>query len=168
MTMPSRFHIVSLNVVPFPTNPDCWPLSLPPTLTRSTMTPGTVLSAAHGSFDCGVPSSSAVVSVVDVPDFLTSTTGDAPVTTTVSASPPTANVNGIWTFTPVLTMTSRACFVNPGSSTVTVYVALSRLRNRNCPPVSVTVVRGAPPIDFATTETVAPGRTPPCESETVP
>ena len=39
---------------------------------------------------------------------------------TVSARPPTASVNGICTLTPVLTMTSRACFVNPGSSTITV------------------------------------------------
>ena len=70
MTTPSRFHIVSVASAPLPTNPDCWPDSLPPTLTRSTVTPGTVLSSAHGSFDCGVLCSSPCVSVVNVPDLL--------------------------------------------------------------------------------------------------
>ena len=70
MTTPSRFHIVSVASAPLPTNPDCWPDSLPPTFTRSTMTPGTVLSIAHGSFDCGVLCSSSAVSVVEVPDLL--------------------------------------------------------------------------------------------------
>ena len=111
---------MSLSVVPLPTKLDCWPLSLPPTLTRSTMTPGTVLSTAQGSFDCGVLSSSAVVSVVDVPVFLMSTTGVAAVTITVSEMPPTVSVKGMALLTPVLTMTSRDCFVNPASSTVTV------------------------------------------------
>ena len=39
--------------------------------------------------------SSAVVSVVDVPVFLTSTTGEAAVTVTVSSTALTASVNGI-------------------------------------------------------------------------
>ena len=86
MTTPSRFHIVSVASEPLPTKPDCWPDSLPPTLTRSTVTPGTVLSSAHGSFDCGVLCSSACVSVVSVPIFLTSTTGVSAVTVTVSSS----------------------------------------------------------------------------------
>ena len=65
MTTPSRFHIVSVAERALADEAGLLAASLPPTFTRSTMTPGTVLSTAHGSFDCGVPCSSAVVSVVD-------------------------------------------------------------------------------------------------------
>ena len=108
MTTPSRFHIVSEKSEPLPMNPDCWPLSFPPTFTRSTMTPGTVLSIAHGSFDCGVLCSSSRVSVVAVPTFLKSITGDSAVTCTAVSSAPTVIVNGTVVFTPVVTMTSRS------------------------------------------------------------
>src|SRR3954465_4244798 len=50
---PSRFHIVSANSDPFPTKLDCCPDSLPPTLTRSTITPGTVFTIPHEPFDGG-------------------------------------------------------------------------------------------------------------------
>src|SRR3954447_26637482 len=113
MTTPSRFHIVSVASDPLPTKPDCWPDSLPPTLTRSTITPGTVLSSAHGSFDCGVLCNSACVSVVSVPIFLTSTTGVSAVTVTVSSSDLTDIGKAMVAFTPVVTITSRTILLKP-------------------------------------------------------
>src|SRR5258708_1132407 len=63
MTTPSRFHWVSLGSAPLPTKPDCWPLSLPATLTRSTMTPGIVVDTAQGSRDCGTCERSSLARV---------------------------------------------------------------------------------------------------------
>src|SRR6476646_1508197 len=110
---PSRFHIVSAKSDPLPTKLDCWPDSLPPTLTRSTITPGTVFSIAQGSFDCGVERSSSAVSVVVVPIFLTSTTGDSAVTVTDSSTDFTAIGNAILVLTPVVTITSRSILLKP-------------------------------------------------------
>src|SRR4051812_11846921 len=115
MATPSRFHIVSAKSDPLPTKLDCWPDSLPPTLTRSTITPGTVLSIAHGSFDCGVLRSSSCVNVVVVPIFLTSTTGVSAVTLTVSSIDFTAIPKVIVALTPVVTMTSRSILLKPVS-----------------------------------------------------
>src|SRR4051812_20309090 len=113
MATPSRFHIVSANSDPFPTKLDCCPDSLPPTLTRSTITPGTVFSIAHGSFDCGVDRNSSAVSVVVVPIFLTSTTGDSAVTVTVSSTDFTAIGKAMLVLTPVVTFTSRSILLKP-------------------------------------------------------
>ena len=82
-------------------------------MTRSTVTPGTVLSTAHGSFDCGVLCSSPWVSVVSVPIFLTSTTGVSAVTVTVSSSDFTAIGNVSVALTPVVTITSRSILLKP-------------------------------------------------------
>ena len=111
--------MVSVASAPLPTKPDCWPDSLPPTFTRSTITPGTVFSSAHGSFDCGVLCSSSCVSVVIVPTFLTSTTGDSAVTVTVSSTDLTCIVNEMLAFTPVFTITSRSIRLKPTRFVVT-------------------------------------------------
>ena len=75
MTTPSRLHTASLGSAPLPKKFDCWPLSLPATLTRSTSTPGTVRMSAHGSRELGICDSSSLVMVVAVPVRLVSTTG---------------------------------------------------------------------------------------------
>ena len=90
--------------VPFDAKFDCWPVSLPPMLTRSTSTPGTLRISANGSRDVGIFVSSSVVKLVAVPVTLVSTIGDSPVTvidsatvasfsdTEMSASRPTATI----------------------------------------------------------------------------
>jgi hypothetical protein len=67
MTTPSRLQVVSLASAPFEKTFDCCPLSLPATLTRSTMTPGTVRIRAQGSREVGICSSSSFEMVVEVP-----------------------------------------------------------------------------------------------------
>ena len=77
------------------------------------MTPGTVLSNAHGSFDWGVLCNSPCVSVVRVPIFLTSRTGVSAVTITVSSSDFTPIGKVIVALTPVVTITSRSILLKP-------------------------------------------------------
>ena len=83
------------------------------------MTPGTVLSTDQGSFDCGVPCSSSAVSVVMVPVFLVSTTGESAVTVTVSSTDFTPIENEMSALTPVLTITSRSILLKPARFAVT-------------------------------------------------
>ena len=76
----------------------CWPVSLPAMLTRSTVTPGTVRSSAHGSREFGTWLSSSCVKLVAVPMAVASTIGDAPVTSTDSCTVATPSVSGSATF----------------------------------------------------------------------
>ena len=101
---PSRFHMVSAAEAPFPTKIDCWPASLPATLTRSTTMPGTVFSTAHGSRPCGTCCSSSRLMVVEVPTRLVSTTGVSAVTVTVSSTVATFMPKVRLAFWPVATI----------------------------------------------------------------
>jgi hypothetical protein len=166
ITTPSRFHCVSLGSDPLLTKPDCWPLSLPATFTRSTRTPGTVFSTAQGSRDCGVSASSSLVRVVAVPTRLVSTTGVSAVTVTSSACVATFKPKVRFTFWPVVTTTSRFTVANPVMVTVSLYVPGSMLRNRNSPLAPVWVVR--PPVEAPESATVAPGMGAAEASVTVP
>src|SRR4029077_14715413 len=67
MLIPSIVHTTSWGRVPLEAKLDCWPVSLPPMLTRSTSTPGTPRSSAKGSRDVGILLSSSEVKLVDVP-----------------------------------------------------------------------------------------------------
>ena len=85
---------------------------------------------------------SPCVSVVNVPIFLTSTTGVSALTFTVSSSDFTDMGNVSVAFTPVVTITCRSIRLKPLRLVEILYVPASRLRNRNCPWESVTAVRG--------------------------
>ena len=61
-------------------------------LTRSSVTPGTVRSSAHGSREFGTRLSSSCVKLVAVPIALASMIGDSPVTVTVSCTVATPSV----------------------------------------------------------------------------
>src|SRR6266852_5837288 len=74
--------------------------------------------------------------------FCTSTTGDTPVTVTVSCSSPTFSSIGMVSVTePVSSMPSRLTVANPGNVTVTVYVPGRRSTIRYSPELSVTAER---------------------------
>ena len=121
---PSIVQTASCGRVPFETKFDCWPVSLPPTLTRSTSTPLTERSSENGSREVGMLVSSSIVTLVDVPVCLASTIGDAAVTLTVSVSVPIASVTGSSTVWPTPTITrSRTLVVKPCSVDVSLYVA---------------------------------------------
>ena len=51
---PSSVQLASCGRVPFEAKFDCWPVSLPPMLTRSTSTPGTLRISANGSREVGI------------------------------------------------------------------------------------------------------------------
>jgi hypothetical protein len=67
MTTPSRFHIVSLIVVPFADEARLLAALVAADVDAVDDHAGHVFSAPTDLSTCGVPSSSAVVSVVDVP-----------------------------------------------------------------------------------------------------
>src|SRR5204863_9484135 len=128
---PSIVHTASAGRVPFDWKFDCWPVSLPAMLTRSTITPGTVRSSAHGSRDVGITLSSSDVKLVAVPVVLVSTIGDSPVTVTVSATAATVKLIGNSTFLPTTTTRfSRTSVEKPVSAAVSLYGPGARLRNR--------------------------------------
>jgi hypothetical protein len=167
MTTPSRLYIVSSGDAPLAAKTDCWPASLPAMLTRSTSTPGTVLSTAQGSRPCGTCVNSSLVSVVEVPIFLVSTTGVSSVTFTVSAMPASFSPKLRFTLAPVFTITSRVTVAKFDIPTVNLYVPGSRLRNRNS-PWPPEVVDRVPPTVSPVSVTVAPGSNAPDSSLTVP
>ena len=117
MITPSRLQTESLPSAPLEKKLDCWPLSLPATLTRSTMTPGTVRMRAQGSRELGIWMSSSLEMVVAVPTRLVSTTGVSPVTVTVSSTEATLRENPSSTFCPMTTVTGRVTPVKPVSAT---------------------------------------------------
>ena len=119
MATPSSVQTASCGRVPFETKLDCWPVSLPPTLTRSTSTPLTERSSENGSREVGMLASSSSVTLVAVPVCLASTIGDGAVTLTVSVTAPIASVTGSSTVWPTATMTwSRTLVVKPCSAEV--------------------------------------------------
>ena len=58
-----------------------------------------------------------MIIVVDVPRFLTSTSGVSPMTSTVSCTPATLSANGRLTFSPAVTTTSRVVVPKPARVT---------------------------------------------------
>src|SRR5687768_6239209 len=135
-------------------------------LTRSTVTPGTVRRSAHGSREVGMRDNSSCVKLVAVPICRASMIGDSPVTVTVSCTAATPMRIGRSTFWPMRTSTcSRAIVWKPANSNVREYIPGGSARKRYCPVASVTNV---PVRSVLRSETVTPGRTPPCVSITVP
>ena len=119
--MPSIVQLASCGRVPFDAKLDCWPVSLPPMLTRSTSTPGTLRISANGSRDVGIFVSSSVVKFVAVPVTLVSTIGDSPVTTIDSATVASFNVTEISASRPTATTTpSCLTLAKPAISKLTV------------------------------------------------
>ena len=120
MLTPSIVHTASCGRVPFEAKLDCWPVSLPPMLTRSTSTPGTPRISANGSRDVGIFVSSSEVKLVAVPVAFVSMIGDSPLTVIVSATAAIFRPTGSSTLRPTATMTfSRITVVNPDRATVT-------------------------------------------------
>jgi hypothetical protein len=102
---PSRVQVFSPTPAPFAWKSDCWPDSAPPTLTRSTITPGTVCSTTHGSRADGRPCSSARLTLVEVVVFFGSIVGVSPVTTTTDSTPASDIVTRSGTLAPAATAT---------------------------------------------------------------
>ena len=105
--------MASVEGEPLPTKPDCWPLSLPAWLTRSTCTPGTLRMKAQGSREFGILLSSSRLIVVPVPNFLLSTTGVSAVTVMLSSTAATLSEKSRSTLTPVVTFTFRVTVPKP-------------------------------------------------------
>jgi hypothetical protein len=121
ITTPSSVHTVSCGRVPLETTVGAWPVSLPPTLTRSSSTPGTDRISENGSREVGMCVSSPAVKFVAVPIARRSTSGAAVVTTTVSVTDPTLSVSGSSTFRPTATTTfSRVRVAKPSMEADTV------------------------------------------------
>ena len=118
ITTPSRFHILSAPMEPWPPASACWPLLLPAMLTRSTTTPGTFFRTPQGSRAFGIFCSSSATIVVEVPRFFTSTSGVSPMTSTVSSIVATFRVKARLTFSAVVTLTSRVSLPKPVRATV--------------------------------------------------
>src|SRR5919197_1296071 len=99
----------------------------------------------------------------------TSTTGDSPVTVTVSATVPTfISASILMTPVPDSTTSSRFKVANPASVNVTAYVPGCRLSIRYCPAPSVVAVRSFSISTELEASMVTPGSTAPEGSLTVP
>ena len=83
---PSRFQEPWVVCAPLATKIDCWPLWLPPTFTRSTMTDGTDCNMTHGSRALGTFSISTRATLVPVPALRVSISGASAVTVIDSAT----------------------------------------------------------------------------------
>ena len=130
MTTPSIDQTESLGSEPFATNCDCWPLSEPATLTRSTVTPGIERIRAQGSREVGMPSSSSRPITVAVPTLVGSTTGVSALTSTVSWTAATFRLKSMLTLSPVRTTTCRLAVAKPARLTVRVCDPWSTLSMR--------------------------------------
>src|SRR5437773_2033382 len=99
----------------------------------------------------------------------TSTTGDSPVTVTVSAMPPTLISAGmVMVWEPVSSIPSRFTVLKPGSVNVSAYVPARRSMMRYWPEPSVTAERVLSMSAGLDASTVTPGSTAPDASRTVP
>src|SRR6478736_921873 len=162
--MPSRFQVFSVVPAPFASTFDCWPDSAPPTLTRSTTTPGTVCSTTHGSRADGMfCSCSYEMLVVMVCRPGSTTSGDA-ITFTASLTPPTVSATVSGTLRPAVTsMLSLRYGLNPLSAAATEYLPGGRFRKWASPLASVVCDADCGP----ETSTATPGTVLPCASVTV-
>src|SRR5262249_9250498 len=131
-------------------------------------TPGDSDSAPHTSVEFGTATSASPFRSRPTFVVVTSMTGDAPVTSTVSASDAIGSCASIEIVWPRTTCTlSRDNFWKPDSSNPTLYVPLGSAGNRKRPSACDTVV--CTPINAGdVTETVTPGSTAPCASVTTP
>src|SRR5207237_2146903 len=135
----------------------------------STVTPGIAFRIEPYARVAGSASIADELITVSRRVFCTSTTGDAPVTVTVSCTAPTLRSNGIVSVTePVTSMPSRRIVANPGSDTVIEYVPGRRSTMRYRPALSVTADRTFTMSTGLDASTVTPGRTAPDVSFTVP
>ena len=164
-TTPSSVQVFSPESAPLAMKFDCCPDSAPPTLTRSTMTPGTVCSTTHGSRADGTFCSSSTVMWVSVLWRRGSMTGASLETSTVSVTPPTERLafsgveDAARTCTPVLRYTR-----NPGKVMLSSYVPTGSRSMCASPRRSVkTLDRSSGPM----MDTAAPGSTAPVPSSTV-
>ena len=146
--MSVKFTPSTVNVpatVPLLLKVDCWPLSLPATLTRSTWTPGTLCSSTHGSRPVGMFLNSSLVMTAPDCTLRVSMTGVSLVTVTAAATVESFIVSRISVLRPRLTATfSRVTTANPARSSLTAYAPGERFRNRNSPRASVVTIAGAP------------------------
>jgi hypothetical protein len=117
---PSSVQTASCGRVPLVAKFDCWPVSLPPTLTRSTSTPGTVRISENGSREVGIFESSSAVKFVAVPVCLASTIGEGALTVIVSVTALICIATGTLTVLPRSSTTfSRTSVAKPCSAAVT-------------------------------------------------
>ena len=84
--------------------PDCWPDSLPPTFSRSTMTAGANCRMTQGSRAEGSDCMASLPMFAPTVVFLVSTAGVWATTVTCSSSVPSSNTRLISTVTPTATM----------------------------------------------------------------
>ena len=99
----------------------------------------------------------------------TSTIGDAPVTVSVSVTPPTARSASIVALNePESSTPSRFTWLNPGSANVTEYVPGGRLTMRKRPRSSLTAVRTFSMSAGLVASTVTPGNAAPEVSRVEP
>jgi hypothetical protein len=161
---PSTRKSFWVSSTPWARNEACWPDSLPPTLTRSTRTPGVWLRMAQGSRAVGIFSSSTWETVVPCWSLRSSSSGDSEVTVMVSS---TAGVSfsSISVLRPTRTSTpGYSTEPKPSSSARTFQAPGSRLRKRACPWELVIWSLSAPMPPMVT---VTPGRRSPLASLTV-
>ena len=103
---PSTFQVFWLESAPLPTYVDCWPLSLPPTLTRSSCTPGTVERMTHGSRAVGMAWSSVWSTTAPVSTLRVSSRAVPPETVTVASMLEILSIVFSSVFWPTETLTS--------------------------------------------------------------
>ena len=97
--------------------PDCWLLWLPPMSNPSIRTPGACPSIDQMSVAVGMPTSFSPEKADPTFVVAMSTTGDSPVTVTLSASVATCSWISSVSVVPTLrTIPSRTSVVNPASS----------------------------------------------------
>ena len=135
----------------------------------STNRPGVALSSAPAARATGSAWIMSVFITISRLVFCTSTTGDAPVTVTVSSMAPTRISIGIVAVcVPDSSTASRLTVANPGSVKVNAYVPDFRSMMRYWPVPSVTAARVFSISAELAASTVTPGSTAPDASRTVP
>ena len=135
----------------------------------STVTPGIAFSSEPYARVAGSAEIASAPMTVSRRVFCTSTTGESPVTVTVSSRAPTFNSTGMVSVAePVSSMPSRLTVENPGSVNVSVYVPGLRSTMRYRPALSVIEERDFSMRTSLAASTVTPGRTAPDGSLTVP
>ena len=133
------------------------------------MSPGTTATKLASDLAIGSVSRVSAVSTSCCTTFCTSTTGLAPVTVTVSSTPPTDSSTSTVAVKPAFSVIpSRMMVAKPGSVKVTVYSPGRRSMMLYSPPPSVKTVRDPSISAGLAASTVTPGSTPPVVSDTCP
>jgi len=113
ITTPSTDHTDWAMNEPGPVKAACWPLSVPPTLTRSVSTPGVACSTDHGSRELGTRTSSSPLTILPQRVARGSIVAGLPWMTMTSVTFVTAGLSVTTTLVLRPTLTTR-----PGCSTV--------------------------------------------------